>query len=657
MNPNKKLTLAKIELHLLTLLEKTNKEFIDKKEKYPGPNKKPISFQACSRNYQKIMELIDYNRKKNNTDDVLEFYYLEAWLGKVQSDLNDLPQYPSKKADLIDNNKEIEKIKKSVTDIEEKAKTLNLHNKKGINAALKKDFEDLLKRINEYADSLDKDTSERKAIYYYYYAENIIKKATSISDNDLKIKYYKHAIHYLNKSISLYKKAENFKHAAETLDYQKKVEKEQKNLEKFLTPTSKIKKISSSTEKPHINFSKVHEGLLSVAPKNQTKSNHDTRAVSDLPPKKRKIWEISNEEEPAPASKKANIASGEINITTGPLLQSEEETVQQKEAELKKMLAQTVINEDPFRFYGRLFFNLSEKLLVYSKESSNHTLLTQLSWLTVAKQLMDLIFSKNPTDNAVIKVIFFHINCVTNQNKKNLAIIRSQKRAEAYPIYNLLELKDKNLQNLLIEEIFDYYYGLEAFNLIYDAKNFLASIPHIIEKKHNFPCSFREIDYIIQPAYKLKENLFCATLLCYLVRFHIYNKDWRHDIFSSTFTVELYTEYLRILTISQDFSAGSCAEGQALRDKIQQLKKYLPYLGNTNPSNSFFQRNKQLEPLSIPLLNKILQEHFQCLLKYKISNISPEIIYMHLLGFIQTHCKEQIEMNHSRTSQLQTMRP
>lgn len=173
------------------------------------------------------MELIDYNRK-NNTDDVLEFYYLEAWLGKVQSDLNDLPQYPSKKADLIDNNKEIEKIKKSVTDIEEKAKTLNLHNKKGINAALKKDFEDLLKRINEYADSLDKDTSERKAIYYYYYAENIIKKATSISDNDLKIKYYKHAIHYLNKSISLYKKAENFKHAAETLDYQKKLKKNKK---------------------------------------------------------------------------------------------------------------------------------------------------------------------------------------------------------------------------------------------------------------------------------------------------------------------------------------------------------------------------------------------------------------------------------------------
>ncbi len=267
------------------------------------------------------MKLIKYNRKRNNTNDALESYYLEAWLGKIQSDLNDLPQYLSEKIDLINNNNKIKKLKNSLTDINKKAKILNLHNKKGIPNSLKEDFQDLLKRINKYAASWDRNINERKAIYYYY-AESIIDETNSLSDNDLKIEHYKDAIDYLNQSVPFYKNAKNFKHADETLKYQKKVTEDLKKLEKLST-FLKIKKTSSRTEKLQNNFSKDPESSLPCTTKHQTgSSSNDTRAAPVLPPKKRKNWVISNAEEPT--SKKPNISSGKINITTSLLLQFKE---------------------------------------------------------------------------------------------------------------------------------------------------------------------------------------------------------------------------------------------------------------------------------------------------------------------------------------------
>ncbi|MCH9637112.1 hypothetical protein [Rickettsiella endosymbiont of Litargus connexus] len=94
-----------------------------------------------------------------------------------------------------------------------------------------------------------------------------------------------------------------------------------------------------------------------------------------------------------------------------------------------------------------------------------------------------------------------------------------------------------------------------------------------------------------------------------------------------------------------------------LTHKIEQLKNYLLQQfpeqdlilsDNTNSSRSFFQPIKPIGPISIQLLNTTLQEHFQCLLKYKAPTIHSETLYKDLLRFIQTHCKEQVETNHAR---------
>lgn len=251
---------------------------------------------------------------------------------------------------------------------------------------------------------------------------------------------------------------------------------------------------------------------------------------------------------------------------------------------------------------------------------------------------------------------------------RSLAIISSQKRGEAYPIYGSDDLKPENLQNLLIKEIFDYYYGLEAFMLTSAATQFLDLILLVINP-YSFLNILEDVKYIIQAIHKQHENLIYAKLLRELIKFHICdeNANWRNTIFSSANQASLNREYLKILSISERFADGSSKENQALSYKTQQLKNHLLQqtpqqipeqgivLSYNNISNSFFQPVKQIESLSIKLLNNILQEHFQCLLQYKISSVHPKTIYKHLLGFIETHCKEQIEMNHSRTLQLQAM--
>src|ERR1700685_3398658 len=112
-----KIKLAKIELHLFTFLEKTNKKFTSNWENCQDLNKKQSNFQDCAQSYETIMELIEHNRERKNVSDLLEFYYLEAWLGKIQSQFNHLPQHPANEDAVMRNNKKIEELTKSLTSL------------------------------------------------------------------------------------------------------------------------------------------------------------------------------------------------------------------------------------------------------------------------------------------------------------------------------------------------------------------------------------------------------------------------------------------------------------------------------------------------------------------------------------------------------------
>ncbi|MEN9449825.1 MAG: hypothetical protein RJA83_439 [Pseudomonadota bacterium] len=526
-----KINRAKIELHLFTLLEKANREFSTAWKNCQNPNKKQESFQNCAQSYEKIIELIEHNREKNNISDLLQSYYLEACLGKIQSHLNDLPQNPSNEDVVLSNDKKIKKLTKSLTRLNSQVKALNLHGKKNIAHALRKDYRDLFNKINEYFLSWEITSSRHKATYYYNFAEKLFKESKNLS-SITNYHDYKHKKNLLSTSIMCLGISRDF--------YKKLNQQQDTNL-----TTQRINYIQLKLDKVFKEFKPLKESFAKQKSSDTKRKSSDPSEAPNS--KKSKVTPIIEEsignlsrkstetaEPEAPSNKKSYISPSQINVTTSILLQSEEEMVQQKEDQFKKMLTQIPAN-DSFRFYGGLFFSLSQKLQICSKESSNHTFLTKLSWLTLAKELIGLTSNKNAADNTDIQKIATKITSLSTANQKNLKTISSQKRAEAYPTYT--DLQDRDLQNLFIEEVTDYYYGLEAFNLKSVAMNFLDSIPNLIKEK-----SFtRLIEDTINNVGKPTENLFYANLLRELVKFHICdeNEHWRNNTFSSEKRINL----------------------------------------------------------------------------------------------------------------------
>lgn len=660
--------LAKIELHIFILLKKTNEEFSEEWKKSQNPNNEP-NFQNCIQNYQTIRELIEYNRNKKTTSHLLESYYLEAWLGEIQSTLNDLTQNPSYEDVLLSNDEKIEELTKSLNQLNLKAIALNLPAQKNRDKALLKDYQDLFDEISGYFFTWDKTIYERKAVYYYNLAENLINEAGELSEDpvdfDLKKELLSTSIACLDAAHNFYNQYGQHQYANETLQYQKKIEAKLKQLEKI--PKSDFK-----TKKPIKHVPKASTHLKQSLPRHHTESSkrkERTSIVSTLP-KKRIHWlDSKGTEGPVhkqlkkksfmdkPIIKKSIEKEGSFDTypsSSSLSSHNEEVFVQSREEEFRQIIHQIAF-DDPFRFYGQLFFNLNQKLYIYSKESSNHTLLTQLSWLTLSQQLINLIRHKNQKDNQDFSKINHIRKTLLEKHQKNLSVISQQKRNEAYPTYSLADLQSRDLQTLFIDEVFDYYYGLEAFKQTSAALSFL-DLSLLIIKNYSFN-PLEEIKKAIQSVHTLNESLFFAKLLRELVKFHVCQENiaWQKSTFSSDNKVNLNKEYLRILTIAENFIEQSNKESQDLKTKIKLLKNHLlqQFQPNLIPINhsysSFFQSFQQSS--SIEALIKILQEHFQCLLKYRNPGIHSQAIYKHLVKFIHTHCKEQIQTNPTWTSQ------
>jgi hypothetical protein len=224
-----------------------------------------------------------------------------------------------------------------------------------------------------------------------------------------------------------------------------------------------------------------------------------------------------------------------------------------------------------------------------------HILLSKLSWLTLAKELMHLTSNKNALVNTTIKKIATEITHLSTRHQNELYIICSQKRAETYPTFTALDLKTKDLKKFLIQEITDYYHGLAAFNKYEEAKSFLNLIANVIKPKPSIAIE-EHLRSVAEPT----DNLFFAKLLRELIKFHICveNEAWRKETFLTENSVNLNNEYYKILIITKYFAERVGDKSQDLNEKILQLEKHilenfspvknLTLLDNTIKNSAFF---------------------------------------------------------------------
>lgn len=671
------ISLKKIESHLSSLLDKANAKFsLTLSESTPDPNIVGKTFQDCAQGYERIMNLIEPHQKNNTCSDLLKFYYLKAWLYNIQSRFNALPQNPpDENSDIVLSNEDkIKKLSKSLQKLVSRVENINLFHKKKIPSPLKEDCNTLKEEIKNYFNSWDENVAHRKAVYTFNTAESLAERArkqtiSKNSDGKLALKKInlEMALACLELSKIYYKKAKRTEDAKSISPYKIKINKELSRLKKLSPPISPRSEISAKPKKSlTINHvSKPSNSPDPVAQKNQIEPYNDNTAANlhsnCLPLKKRKL-DSNYLDAREPAGKKAYISPAEINITIDPSLNAAEKILAQKINQYEKILTAASIDwPDRFKFYGQLFFMLSQQLQLSSsiKEALQHILLSKLSWLTLANELMHLTSNKNALDNTVIKKIATEITHLSTSHQNALDIIRSQKRAEAYPTFTTLELKTKDLKKILIKEITDYYHGLAAFNKYEEAESFLNLIANVIKPKPGITIEAR-LRSVAEPT----DNLFFATLLRELIKFHICdeNEAWRKKTFLTENSVNLNNEYWKILIITKYFAKRVGDKSQDLNKKILQLEKHLlenfspeknlTLSDNTIPSSAFFQLAKQIEPVGIELCINTLQVHYQHLIEYKAPSIPPENIYNHLLQFIRTHCpQKQDKINCSRVSQ------
>lgn len=697
--------IKKIESNLRDLLRKANEKLnLAYSEKTSNPDMDTTLFQNCVPNYKNIMNLIEFHQKNNTSSDFLTYYYLSACFAHIKSSFNGLPENPSSenKDIVLSNEAEIEKLSESLDSLKHKISDINIFNTKNRDRSLKNNFKELREEINYYSDKWKESVAYRKAVYFYNTGISLLEDETSEKDfpdllNQLKENRLSNSIVCFNLAKYHYKAANSTKDAISILPYISAAKEKLNQLKTALPHTLKrknswemrdkqgpvskklripfVKKVRfnvsskpeeetavQNIEKIAINTSsKLNAFSNQVEQKNQPEEPYHHKAADlpfFVPPKKRKNWlEIPDREELA--SKKYLISSK--LTTTNTLLADEEEMVQHRKQQYEKMLNQVSI-DNPYRFYSRLFFDLSTQLKPCSKESSNHTLLTKLSWLTIAKQLLHLSSHESEIDNRYLENIENSIRSLSAIHRKTLAVVKAQKRAEAYPTYEDSDLHSENLLLFFIKEITDYYYGLDVLVFNSAAKHFLDLIPGVINENS---VNMHRIETIVQSAYKPIENIFYAKLLRELVKFYTCdeNATWNKNTFLPESKKALVNEYLRILTISNYFAELSGAAGQDLKNKIAQLADYIKQEFNLKqestitdlkyPISAFFRVSQQTEPLPADFLMRTLREHLQYLIKHRADSISEPTIRQHLLLFIQTYCEqEEIHNKSFKTTRL-----
>ncbi len=449
----------------------------------------------------------------------------------------------------------------------------------------------MITRIENYVDSWEITVKERQAIYYYNYALYVKEQANVHS-----------AIKYLQLSLKNYK-------------FMPESEQDQTIIKQL------IKEIQQK------------ESKLSQHP-----SNSNTQ--------KRKVFPADTHLEPASKKHKSEPT---IKIDYSVSYAHEEQATQIWAEKIKRSLNEISIDNNVYLRYAKLFFIIASQLTRHTKESDNHYLLTKLSWLSIAENLTALSPVKN---SQLSEEITQQICRLTQQHHRILNQISTQKRATAYPTYPESYLATQNLCDLLSNEILDYHYGLEAFQLHKQGTHLLSAIHELVEKESNglsaIANTMQQTKSSIQSIDQNAKNLFSAKLLRELFKFYTCqeNQEWleANSHFKGNETL-FYNEYNKLLTAALEFAKKTGPEGKELITKLHHSIEYLSQIQakalRPLPCSSFFQTH------TTPDLETLLEKHLKFIVEFRKFSITPEVPCKSFLKFIQQQCREQVEAQKS----------
>ncbi|WP_126322936.1 hypothetical protein [Candidatus Rickettsiella viridis] len=196
---NKKKLSLQLELHVYSLLEAANKKSNALLENQPRGSE---AFKASLMRYREIYKLIQKNQQEGITNEVLESYFFEAWLSKLQTKENCLTESPENETELLKNEQSLEEIRKSLEVLYLRAnvffttlKSKRLKSVQSSNFLL--DCKETLNSIKSYHASWHNLSNRAKANYCYNFATTLVEQSKKEIENSQKIAILKRAYRYV----------------------------------------------------------------------------------------------------------------------------------------------------------------------------------------------------------------------------------------------------------------------------------------------------------------------------------------------------------------------------------------------------------------------------------------------------------------------------
>lgn len=598
---NKKKLALQLELHVYSLLEAANKESNALLETQPRGSE---AFKASLTKYREIYKLIQTNQKEGITNDVLESYFFEAWLSKLQTKENCLTESPENEAELLNNEQKLEEIRKSLAALCLRANvfftTLKSKRSKSVQSSnFLLDCKETLNSIKSYHASWHNLSNRAKANYCYNFATTLTEQSKKEIENSQKVAGLKRAYCYVVFAMEFYAIIEDSKSEKATKVFLKQIKLSLNNLGS--KETKKRKALPTSVE----SVTKLTKFAIS------DEHSEITLRYKDINEENERIWK----------------------------------------EKINTMLNQIVKGNIPL-FYSRLFFTMSARLHHYTEDINGkggfcHIFLNRLSWLTIARNLLDL--SETNVYSYQMHVLN-NLDRLHKAHEQSLKVISQQKRDEAYPVYSSMQLKQLDLKHFFICEIFDYYYGLEAlgFNDIDEfgyLDNILTVVRELIDQEKLYLAKKRKLSQIMAVSFddKCLNHHFYAQLLRELVKFYIEprNEAWilPHTSLSQAL---IYKECARLLEYAMFFVKSADVSGEGVNEligKIHSLKAYL--IHKINQSTSFAAGYEFFKvPAEAKSMQKIMEEHLDFIYQSRKCGAATEDIFNNILKFIDIQCEK-----------------
>ncbi|AML49100.1 hypothetical protein AYM02_07145 [Coxiella burnetii] len=202
-------------------------------------------FKKICDKYEVICNNTQTNAAKGRMAELLKAYYLEAWLGKLQAEENYLSENPENENILLENDKKLEGITKSLEELLIEANKfypsiISKKSKSKFYSNFLSDCKETYNSINKYSNSWEKISNRTKANYYYNFSEDLIEKSKE-SHSDEETFLHRCSV-YLKFCISFYDEADDQVSKEET---EKKLEEVNSRIEQLKTARIRKRKLLS----------------------------------------------------------------------------------------------------------------------------------------------------------------------------------------------------------------------------------------------------------------------------------------------------------------------------------------------------------------------------------------------------------------------------